>query len=637
MADSVKISTWNLNGWTLSNSNLRSSVIKLTESQIFCVNETHLTGNLSIEIEGFTWIGHNRTNIHRKAKKGSGGVGIFVSNSLLVSYKYEIIDKSQDGIICVRFTHNPTMYSFIIFACYFPPESSPWGRNADSFFNHILSLLYVYNDNVDSVFVMGDLNARIGTLNDCLQSDNLPERSPIDLEKNNHGENLIEFLLESRMCILNGRYDPHYDDYTFLSTRGKSVVDYIITCHENINNCKQFSVIQMTDILDKHDLQYMLTDKCKTSDHAIISVSFSVTSFMESNKTAPPKVDFNKESYKYNLKCISPEFLATARFKSELKYLCNVLSQNNSSLDVIYNEFSSLIIHEMKTYLKHYKHQTHKRDTTKPYWDKDLSELWEILKLNERKFRKSKKNANLKNKLRQNYVIARNNFDRTLRNKERNYNKLLVKSIEMSCKNNPKRFWNLINNLGPKRKNKLSRNLAVSIEGNLYFDRFSIESKWFEDFQRLYNGPTNGQLVINKNACFLNQIITRVANRERQMLDQSYEENIMLNSGISFDEIENVVQKLKKNKSVGIDQIPNEILYYFDIMVFMYDLFNYCYTNGVVPTAWAKAIISPVLKPGKDPHFPFSYRGISLLSCMGKVFSSVISNKIVYYCDSLNL
>ena len=29
----------------------------------------------------------------------------------------------------------------------------------------------------------------------------------------------------------------------------------------------------------------------------------------------------------------------------------------------------------------------------------------------------------------------------------------------MSCKNNPKRFWNLINNLGPKRKSKLSRNL----------------------------------------------------------------------------------------------------------------------------------------------------------------------------------
>ena len=71
----------------------------------------------------------------------------------------------------------------------------------------------------------------------CLQCDNLPDRLLIDLEKNNHRENLIEFLLESRMCILNGRYDPQHDKYTSQSPSGKSVVDYIITCHENINNC----------------------------------------------------------------------------------------------------------------------------------------------------------------------------------------------------------------------------------------------------------------------------------------------------------------------------------------------------------------------------------------------------------------
>ena len=119
LADSIKLSTWNLNGWTLSNSSLRSSIIKVTESQVLCVNETHLTGNLSIEIQGFTWICHNRTKIHRKSKKGSGGVGIFVSNSLLVSYKYDIIDKSQDGIICVRFTHIPLCIGslFLLVTC----------------------------------------------------------------------------------------------------------------------------------------------------------------------------------------------------------------------------------------------------------------------------------------------------------------------------------------------------------------------------------------------------------------------------------------------------------------------------------------------------------------------------------------
>ena len=57
----------------------------------------------------------------------------------------------------------------------------------------------------------------------------------------------------------------------------------------------------------------------------------------------------------------------------------------------------------------------------------------------------------------------------------------------------------------------------------------------------------------------------------------------------------------------------------------------------MVPTDWTKAVISPVLKPGKDPHEPLNYRGISSLSCMGKVYSALINFRIVKYCDMLSL
>ena len=35
------------------------------------------------------------------------------------------------------------------------------------------------------------------------------------------------------MCILNGRVTPDKNDLTFVSKRGSSVVDYIITPHES--------------------------------------------------------------------------------------------------------------------------------------------------------------------------------------------------------------------------------------------------------------------------------------------------------------------------------------------------------------------------------------------------------------------
>ena len=59
------------------------------------------------------------------------------------------------------------------------------------------------------------------------------------------------------------------------------------------------------------------------------------------------------------------------------------------------------------------------------------------------------------------------------------------------------------------------------------------------------------------------------------------DENIYLNKAISYDEIERVVKNLKLRKAVGIDKIPNEILKYKNIMIFMYRIFSYCFNHCV--------------------------------------------------------
>ena len=39
----------------------------------------------------------------------------------------------------------------------------------------------------------------------------------------------------------------------------------------------------------------------------------------------------------------------------------------------------------------------------------------------------------------------------------------------------------------------------------------------------------------------------------------------------------------------------------------------------------------------KDPHVPINYRGISLLSCVGKMYSSLLSKRILSYCELCNI
>ena len=56
---------------------------------------------------------------------------------------------------------------------------------------------------------------------------NVPTRTNPDLKKNAHGGHFITFLKDNRSVILNGRVTPEHKNFTFVSTRGCSVPDYM--------------------------------------------------------------------------------------------------------------------------------------------------------------------------------------------------------------------------------------------------------------------------------------------------------------------------------------------------------------------------------------------------------------------------
>ncbi len=108
--------------------------------------------------------------------------------------------------------------------------------------SYVLSLIYTISE-FDAVFVVGDVNSRSVSKQDFVQNiDNISPRVVQDNISNKHGEEFIDFILESKMCILNGRVCPENDNFTSVRTLGRSVVDYICTFHDNLSNCKFFKV-----------------------------------------------------------------------------------------------------------------------------------------------------------------------------------------------------------------------------------------------------------------------------------------------------------------------------------------------------------------------------------------------------------
>ena len=103
---------------------------------------------------------------------------------------------------------------------------------------------------------------------------------------------------------------------------------------------------------------------------------------------------------------------------------------------------------------------------------------------------------------------------------------------------------------------------------------------------------------------------------------------------ISADADSAALSKLCCRKSAGPDGMPNELLRMAATQIGppLAVLFNRSVAEGVFPSAWKEAFVSPILRMGKDPSVSSSYRPIALLSNVSKVFERLVYNQLVRHC-----
>ena len=96
-----------------------------------------------------------------------------------------------------------------------------------------------------------------------------------------------------------------------------------------------------------------------------------------------------------------------------------------------------------------------------------------------------------------------------------------------------------------------------------------------------------------------------------------------------------VIYKSKDNKSCGFDKIPYEVLKFKTVLDTLHSLFQFCLDKGKIPYIGRNTIILPITKEStKDPRVPLNYRGISLLSCISKLYSSFLNNRLLSYLEA---
>ena len=101
-----------------------------------------------------------------------------------------------------------------------------------------------------------------------------------------------------------------------------------------------------------------------------------------------------------------------------------------------------------------------------------------------------------------------------------------------------------------------------------------------------------------------------------------------------------VVKGSKNGKTVNgnIDPLPNEIFKNDISMQLLLSLFSKCFKYGMRPSVHGKATIFPLVKNAEnDSRVPLLYRGISLLSHVGKMYTALLNNRLTAYLESNNI
>ncbi len=66
-------------------------------------------------------------------------------------------------------------------------------------------------------------------------------------------------------------------------------------------------------------------------------------------------------------------------------------------------------------------------------------------------------------------------------------------------------------------------------------------------------------------------------------------------------------------------------------------LFNHVFDTGIVPNQWLEGHIIPLYKHKGSKYDPDNYRAITIVSCLGKLFTSVITTRLTSYAEQNGL
>ena len=181
----------------------------------------------------------------------------------------------------------------------------------------------------------------------------------------------------------------------------------------------------------------------------------------------------------------------------------------------------------------------------------------------------------------------------------------------------PKHFW--------KHLKKITSSNKSSPNGNLV-----PPDLWIEHFSSLNrNNPNDLREQDPHVRNVMDEVSATLSNATQPLACPT------LDSSFTSSEIENGIRRLKSGKASGCDAINNDMIKAATELLapILCNVFNRLLELEHYPIQWATGLIMPLHKSGEliDPN---NYRGITINSCVSKLFTLLLNDRITSFCES---
>lgn len=603
IVNNFKIACWNIQGFTNDKCQDENFVRSIKMHDCTILLETWLICN--VNISGYTTYCLNA----QKGKHGRSKAGIVIVMNTKLKQRTKIVESVDSHMVWIKFQKEYLNLDKDLYLCaiYAPPQTSTSCDFITNLWDKLEEGIFKYSKE-GYILIAGDLNSRIGRENENVEfydvsvSDNVPSNNCIpnlrtskDEVINKSGRELLTLCRHANLVILNGRTLGDFQgNCTSFQYNGTSVIDYCI--------------------VDRHLYEYILyfnvNDVTHLSDHALISVSLnnnSMTNVYKVNNSC--KYSKFPNSFKWN-EANFINALNLDKFQNQVKNICNKnYSKDTTGINNLCSDVSDVIVDVAKVSLLKRKPQCVKgfKPKTARWYSSNLSTLKNEVIHTGRLLSKYPKDPHIRGK----FIVKKKAYKQECRKAKRSYMTDVANKLDDAEVKNPQEFWRLLNLLKHPTNNE-------------------CDLPNMEDFVKLFK---NASHVSDEN---IPLAFKQYIEHDLKVQEKRYVE--LLDQAITKKELKEAIDKLNKGKACGEDLIMNEMLKasFVTLEKPLLILFNTCLSTGIYPDAWCTGHIVPIYKSGCKMKVN-NYRPITISSCLGKTFSSIVNSRICNFLEDKDI